>query len=119
MMLFFLIAILSFLVQLFLPWWSLAVVAFACSFMLGRKAATTFFTGMLASGLVWLIMALYIHFTRGDLMTDKMAVLLALPSSLILYLASFFIAGIEGGLAAISGFYLRSIVRDRKPVSSG
>ncbi len=118
MMLFFLIAILSFLVQLFLPWWSLAVVAFGCSFFLGRKATLTFFTGMLASGLVWLIMALYIHFTHGDIMTDKIAALLALPSSFILYPASFIIAGIVGGLSAVSGFYLRSIVQDRNVVSS-
>jgi hypothetical protein len=114
MLLFFLIAILSFLTQLFLPWWSLAIVAFGCSFFLGKKAAQTFLIGFLACGLVWLLMALFIHFSKGDVMTDRIAVLLSLPSSWLLYLISFLIAGIVGGLAALSGFYLRMIMKDKK-----
>src|ERR1044071_6758395 len=114
MLLFFLIALLSFLIQLFLPWWSLAIVAFGCSFFLGKKAAQTFLIGFLACGLVWLLIALFIHFAKGDLMTNRIAVLLSLPSSWLLYLISFLIAGIVGGLAAASGFYLKMILRGKK-----
>ncbi|MFI5135694.1 MAG: hypothetical protein ACHQD9_07565 [Chitinophagales bacterium] len=114
MFLFFLIAILSFLFQLFLPWWSLAIVAFGCAFFLGRKSVKSFSAGFLASGIVWLLMALFIHFTKGDLMTNRISQLLSLPSSWLLYLITFLIAGIIGGLAAVSGFYLKSIVSDRR-----
>ena len=118
MLLFFLIAILSFLFQLFLPWWSLAIVAFGCSYFVGKKAAQTFFAGFLACGMVWLLMALFIHFSKGDLMTDRIAELLSLPSSSILYVAAFLIAGIVGGLAAVSGYYLKSAMNERKSISA-
>lgn len=118
MFLFFLIAVLSFLIQLFLPWWTMAIVAFSGAFFYGKKAALTFAAGLLACGVVWLLMALYIHFTHGDLMTDRIAVLLKLPASWILFPVSFFIAGIVGGLAAVSGYYLKTIVNDRKKVVS-
>jgi hypothetical protein len=36
----------------------------------------------------------------------------------MLYPVSFFIAGIVGGLAAVSGYYLKIIVSDRKNVGS-
>ena len=114
MLLFLLIAILSFLSQLFLPWWSLAIVSFGCSYFLGKKSVQTFFTGFFACGIVWLVMAIFIHFSKGNLMTNRIAELLSLPSSSILYVASFLIAGIVGGLAAVSGFYLKSIVRQNK-----
>jgi hypothetical protein len=118
MFLFFIIAVMSFLVQLYFPWWTMAIAAFGGAFLFGKKAAQTFATGLLACGVVWLVMALYIHFTRGDLMTDRIAVLLKLPASWILYPVSFFIAGIVGGLAAVSGYYLKTIVSDRKNVGS-
>ena len=118
MILFLLIAILSFLAQLFLPWWSLAIVAFVCSFFLGKKATQSFIIGSLACGLVWLVMALFIHFSRGDLMTNRAAELFSLSSSWILYPVTFLIAGIVGGLAAVSGYYLKSAMNERKSISA-
>ena len=113
MILFFLIAILSFLLQLFLPWWSLAIASFGCAYSFGKKATQSFFAGLLGCGIVWLLMALFIHFSNGDLMTNRIGELLKLPSSSILYAASFLVAGIVGGLAAVSGYYLKAIVQSR------
>lgn len=118
MILFFLIAILSFVVQLFLPWWSLAVVSFGSAFFWGKKAVQSFFAGLLANGLVWLLMAVFIHFTRGDIMTNRISQLLNLPSSSILYLVAFLVAGLVGGLAGVSGYYLKSIVNPAKQVGA-
>lgn len=117
MILFLAIAFVSLLLQLFLPWWSLAIAAFACSFFLGKRAAASFSAGLLGCGLVWLLMALYVHFTKGDIMTDRIAMLLNLPSSWILFASVFLISGIVGGLAALSGYYLKAILRPGNPVS--
>jgi hypothetical protein len=116
MMLFLLIAIVSFLLQLFLPWWSMALAAFAISFLLapraphgGKKSLHVFFTAFFACGIVWLIMAFYIHFTKGDLMTNRIAELISLKGNSTLYIGTFLIAAIVGGFAALAGFYLKEI----------
>src|SRR5438105_9927251 len=101
MVLFFLIAIFSFLAQLVLPWWSMAAVAFAISFLLGKKSSSTFIFSFLACGIIWLLMAIYLHITRGDLMTNRIASLFSLHGSLMLYIGAFLIAGIVGGIAAL------------------
>ena len=117
MILFLIIAALSFFVQFFLPWWSMAVVAFAAAFLLGKKAMHVFLAAFSGCGLVWLLLAVYIHFTRGDLMTNRIAVLLSLHGTLILYAGTFLVAAIVGGMAGLAGFYLREIFRPKKLIS--
>lgn len=117
MLLFLLIAIFSFLAQMILPWWSLAIVAFVLAFLLGKKSSKTFLSAFFGCGIVWLIMALYSHFAKGDLMTNRIASLLSLNGTVMLYVGSFLIAAVVGGLAALSGFYLREISKPKKLIS--
>ena len=119
MMLFILIAVLSFLLQLFLPWWSMALAALAISFLLGKRSWQVFFVAFFACGIVWLMMALYIHFTKGDLMTNRIAQLLFLKGNLMLYVGTFLIAAIVGGFSALTGFYLREIFKEKKLIAGG
>ena len=105
--LFFLIALLSGLLQLWLPWWSMMLVAAGMSFLLGKTFWQTFLAGFLACGLVWLIYAIMIAITHGSLMTDRIASLFSLPASWLLYLVSFLIAAIGGGLGAWMGYSLK------------
>jgi hypothetical protein len=113
MILFFLIAVFSFLLQLFLPWWSMTIAVFVISFLLGKKLWPVFFSSFFACGIIWLLMALYIHFTSGDIMTNRIAQLLSLNSSLMLYVGAFLTAGIIGGIAALAGFFLKEILKTK------
>jgi hypothetical protein len=118
MFLFLLIAILGFILQLFLPWWILAIVAFACALLLAKKPVQAFSAGLFGSGLPWIMMALFIHLTRGEILTNRIAELLSLPSPLVLYAGSFLIAGVTGGLAALAGYYLKSILTSDREINS-
>jgi len=111
MLLFFLVAVFSFLIQLILPWWSMAIAAFIVSFGIGKKPLATFLSGFCACGMVWLLYALFIHFTRGDLMTARMAQLFTLPSSWLLYLNTSLLAAIIGGFSAWAGVSLKPLLR--------
>lgn len=117
MLLFLLIAIFSFIAQTFLPWWSLAIIAFVLSFLLGKKPLKTFLSAFFGCGIVWLLMAFYSHFAKGDVMTNRIAALLSLHGSLILYVGAFLIAALVGGLAALSGFFLRDVSKPKKLIS--
>ncbi|MEO6167206.1 MAG: hypothetical protein ABIO46_13650 [Chitinophagales bacterium] len=109
MILFLLIALLSALLQLWLPWWSMMTAAILLSFFLGKNFRHAFFAGFFACGMVWLIYALAISFTAGNLMTDRIAVLFSLPASALLWLVSFLVAAIGGGIGAWLGYSLKKI----------
>ncbi|MEO5675711.1 MAG: hypothetical protein ABIQ74_13795, partial [Chitinophagales bacterium] len=109
MLLFFLIALLSFLLQLILPWWSMMIAAFVISFFFGKKSSYVFFAGFFGCAVVWLLMEMYVHLSRGDLMTGRIAALLTLPGTAILYATTLLIAGVAGGISGLAGFYLRQI----------
>src|SRR4030095_6373350 len=111
MILFLLIAILSFLAQLLLPWWSMMIVSFLLALFLGRKGGQAFLAGFFGCGIVWLMMALFIQLATGDLLTNRIADLFTLPSPMLLFIVTFFVAAIAGGMAALTGWYLKKIIR--------
>ena len=110
MVLFFLIAVLSFLLQLFLPWWIMVAIAFALSFFMGKSFRSVFFSGFSGCGFSWLLMAAYVHFTKGDLMTGRISQLLSLNSPILIFLMTFLISAIVGGVAAFAGLSLKKVI---------
>lgn len=99
-----LIIIVTFLLQSFLPWWTLAIGAFVVSFMMGNKGVNSFFAGFLAVGLLWLGISFYIDFTTESILTEKLNRLLPLNSMLL----TFLIGGLVGGLSSLTGALLRA-----------
>jgi len=116
MILFAVIAVLSFLFQLFLPWWTMAIASFIPAFFLGKKSSQVITGGFTACGLVWVLMALFVQLSKGNLMTIRIAELFSLPSPWLLFLVSFFIAGVVGGLAAYAGFLLKKNLTNNRVI---
>lgn len=103
-----LIAVLSLLVQLVLPWWSLAIVAFLICFWRGESPGMSFLYGLSGIALVWLLYALFIHWHTGGLFTSRMGALLFKTNSAALpLLVTAILGGLVGGLAGLSGFLVR------------
>jgi hypothetical protein len=103
-----LIAIISFVAQLFLPWWSVALVAFA--FCLGRPLGSvrSFLSSFLGVGLVWLAYALWQHVQSGGILTSRMAEVLKLPpSAAALLVITPALGGLIAGLAGLAGYWVR------------
>lgn len=107
-MLFLLIALLSLLLQLFLPWWIVAPVAFGLALWRGRSGWQAFGAGFGAVALVWLVSSAFIHLRTGGILTGKVAALLTLPSPLLLLVVTALIGGLVGGMAALSGYFSRN-----------
>ena len=105
-----LIAILSFALGLYLPWWSLALVAFLVAALIHQRAGKAFLSGFLGLFLLWGILAFVIDANNDHVLSVKVAGLLPLGgSSILLILVTAFIAGLVGGLAAMAGSYVRTI----------
>ena len=98
-----LIALLSFLAGLFLPWWSLAVVAFVIAFLFLQRLSTGFLSGFLGIFMMWGILSLWIDVKNESILSHKIAQLLPLGgSSVLLIVVTGFVGALVGGFAAMA-----------------
>ena len=102
-------ALLSFAACLFLPWWSIALAAFLVAVMIPQRPGRSFLTGFTALFLLWGILSFWISTKNDHILAHKVSMLmLKMDSPFLLIFATALIAALVGGLAALSGSYLRS-----------
>ncbi len=117
-----LIAVISLLAQLMLPWWSLALVAFAVCFWRGPAfpnggAGRAFWYGFAGVGLVWLVYALLVHLRTDGIFTGRMSQLLVKADApVLLMLVTVVLGGLVGGLAGMAGYFVRRAMVNRSAV---
>jgi hypothetical protein len=97
------IIIISFLLQYFLPWWTMAIASFAIAFIFDDPPFKSFLSGFVAIGLLWLSMAFFIDFTTDSILTVKINKLLPLN----VFVLTTLIGGLVGGLSSLTGALLR------------
>jgi len=103
-----LIAALSFLAGLFLPWWSIALIAFAVTLLIPQRLLPGFLSGFLGIFLLWAIIATWIDLKNNSILSTRIAEIFPLGgSSILLIVVTAFIGGLVGGFAAMTGSSLR------------
>lgn len=104
-----LIALLSFVGGLFLPWWSIALAAFVVSALIPLKPMWAFFAGFTAILLLWGVIALVIDQMNDSILSTKIASILPLGgSAYALIVVTAVIGALVGGGAALTGSFLRA-----------
>jgi hypothetical protein len=104
-----LIVILGFFLELFMPWWCIAIAAFV-----GGATALSrmnFIAGFLAIGILWTGKAMITNLSTASDLADKVARTFMLHSTAMLLLVTFLLAGLIGGFAAMSGAFLRRMIK--------
>ena len=102
-----LIILLSALAEYFLPWWSVAVVAFLVSAFIAQKPGKAFLAGFSGIAIFWLLACLVKDMANDHILSTRMAALFHLPNYGLFIVVTVFIGGLVGGLAAWSGALLR------------
>ena len=101
-------ALLSFAACLYLPWWSIAIVAFIVAALIPQKPMKAFFTAFLALFLLWGGLSFWISNNNEHILAHKVSVLiLKMNNPYMLILATAIIGALVAGFAALSGSYLR------------
>ncbi|MDP5171651.1 MAG: hypothetical protein NWR72_15500 [Bacteroidia bacterium] len=125
---FILILLFSWLLQLFLPFWSVAIVAFVVGLLLSQKRkkrlygrntppARAFLAGFLAIFLLWGVRALLLDLGNESLLSLEIFTIIfqspeALPyPSYVMIALSATIGGLLGGLSAMSGNLLGEAIQ--------
>lgn len=103
------IAFLAFSLELFFPWWSIAIAAgFGGTFL---RSKANFLAGFLGIGLLWLGSAWLIDHSSSSDLPAKVAAIFQVSKPVLLAITCM-IGALVGGFAALTGSYL--LLRKRK-----
>jgi hypothetical protein len=97
-------AAICFVLQSFLPWWSMAVGTAAVAYFIDNKGGASFLAGLVGVALLWLAVAFYIDASSQAILTSKVNKLLPIPALALTAI----VGGLVGGLSALSGALLKS-----------
>ncbi|WP_080238082.1 M48 family metalloprotease [Spirosoma rigui] len=112
-----LVALISLVAQLVLPWWSLAIVAFSVCFWRSRSSGLAFLYGFLGVAVVWLGYALIIQLQTDGVFVGRMSELLFKSNTSVLPVsATTLLGGIVGGVAGMAGYFVRQALVNPSPV---
>lgn len=96
-------AIVCFVAQSLFPWWSAAVAAFLVGFVFSNSGLRSFLAGFLGVGLVWILMALFIHFSTQSELAAKVGALMPVN----VFVLTALIGGIVGGFSSLTGSLIK------------
>jgi hypothetical protein len=100
-----LIAILAYILDIFLPWYSIALAAFCVSIFL--RSFSNFLAGFLAVGILWFIAAWMIDQNSNSGLAERVGGILQVNNKMILLLITALIGALVAGFAAVAGGSLR------------
>jgi hypothetical protein len=102
------VGILSFIVGLYAPWWSIALVAFIVSICIVQKPGSSFLSGFVGVFLLWLILALLINAANGSILANRIGGMLGIGQSpVLLAFITALVGGLVAGFASLTASYLR------------
>jgi hypothetical protein len=121
------ILLLSFLLTLFMPWYTPFIICFMVGLILSNKAGNNFLAGLLAVGIFWLAYALVLDIRNEHILSSKIALLFSqsLKTDItrgVLLMITTFLGALLGGLSCMAGAMIiddGSRKRLRKAVKSG
>jgi hypothetical protein len=109
-----LIAFLSFAACLYLPWWSIAVVAFLVVLFIPQSPGRAFLCGFLALAILWGGLSFWISNNNEHILAHRVSQLvLQADNPYLLIVVTALIGGLVAGLAALTA----SFVGRRKAVA--
>ena len=100
--------LLSFILSLYFPWWSIAIAAFAIELVLNLRPAKAFLAAFCGLFILWGLLSWWIDIENNSILSKKIATLLPLGGSVfLLILVTALVGGLVAGLAALSASFLR------------
>lgn len=101
-------ALLSFALCLFLPWWSIAIAAFAVAALIPQRPGKSFLTAFIALFLLWGGLSFWISNNNHHLLAHKISqLILKMDNPLLLIFATAIIGALVAGFAALAGSFVR------------
>ena len=102
-----LIIVLCYLLQLILPFWVVAIVAFLVNLAIKSNGWSSFFSGFLGVALLWFLVASGIDSRTESILTHRVAELFSL-SNFLLTVVTAVIGGLVAGMGGLTASMLQA-----------
>jgi hypothetical protein len=101
--------LLSYIIQKFLPWWSVTICAGIIALFNSNTRFAAFWGGFVGVSLLWMGYATYIDIESHSILSQKVLSLFYVKSVSALIILTGCIGGIVGGMGALCGQLLRKV----------
>lgn len=101
--------------QFFAPWWTIALIPFLVCTWRPNSPLRSFVVSFAAIALLWFSYSLYLHVNSEGAMSNRIATIFSLPSGVWLLAVTTLIGGIVGGLAGLTGTFVRQLFEIERP----
>jgi hypothetical protein len=110
---FILTIIISYVGGLYMPWWIIAPAAFLVAVVIPQKPLNAFLSGFFALFLLWTLLASVIDIKNKHILSVKISELLFKSNShWLIMMVTGLVAGLTGGMAALTASFLRKKQED-------
>jgi hypothetical protein len=105
----------AFLLEIFLPWWAVAIAGGISGLLLGGSAFRSFFACFLGVAILWIFAANQLMDANGTILADRVGALLpGAPPAKALALISGVVGGLVAAFAGATGALLRNSLQRSK-----
>ncbi len=109
-----LIAAISYVGQMFLPFWVVAIAGLLVSLVVKTNGFTAFLSGFIGVFGLWFLSAYFINENAQGILSEKMVTIIPVGSVLMLIILTAVIGGLVGGFGALTGSIVHSTFARKK-----
>jgi hypothetical protein len=109
-MVFIVILLLAFVLQMFFPWWVIVVLAFAVCGIIGKNGKISFWQPFLAIFFLWIAVALYKSIPNGHILAGRIAEMFSLKSAYLVLALTGLLGALVAGISGYCGYQFRLAV---------
>lgn len=117
MIVFLIILVASFLLQIVLPWWVIVIVSFITCGLIGKTGKIALWSPFLAIALLWTGVALFKSIPNQHLLASRIAEMLSVKTWWMVLFLTALLGGFAAGLSGFCGYQFRKAILQKKPNS--
>ena len=113
-MVFLVIIIAAFLLQMVLPWYIVVIIAFATCGIIGKTGKISFWQPFLAIFTLWIAMALFKSLPNHNVLATRVAEMLSVKLWPIVLVVTGLLGGLAAGISGYCGYHFRKAMISMK-----
>lgn len=116
-MVFLVIIIAAFILQMVLPWWVIVIISFATCGLFGKTAKISLWSPFFAILLLWTGMALYKSIPNEHLLASRVGEMLGVQAWWLVLILTSVLGAFVAGVSGFCGYHFRKAVLSKKTTS--
>lgn len=111
---FLIILIVSFLLQMFLPWWIIVIISFVTCAALGKAGKTSLWAPFFAIFLLWTAVAMFKTIPNDNILVNRVAEMLGLKAWGLVLLLSALLGSFAAAISGFCGYHFKRALTSKK-----